>query len=77
MDGGQFADSLKSYAKAILYQPKYTLSHWHRILYAMLGLLGVRNLDSFYARFQDARRPDWRSTADLDNWPGLCFKQAE
>ena len=77
MDGGQYADSLKSYAKAFFYQPKYTLSHWHRILFALLGLLGVRNLDGFYTRFQDSRRPDLRGTADLDNWPGLCFKQAE
>jgi glycosyltransferase involved in cell wall biosynthesis len=77
MDGRQYADSLKSYANAFLYQPKYTLSHWHRILYAMLGLLGVKNLDGFYTRFQDSRRPNLRGTANLDNWPGLCLKKVE
>jgi hypothetical protein len=77
MDGGQYSDSLKSYANAFLYQPKYTLSHWHRILYAMLGLVGGSNLDSLYTHFQDSRRPNLRGTANLDNWPGLCLKKAE
>jgi len=77
LDGGQYADSLKSYAKAFYYRPGYTASHWHRILYAMLGLFGVRNLDDLYTRFQDSRRPNLGGREELENWPGLCLNQAE
>jgi len=75
LDGGQYADSLKSYAKAFYYQPGYAASHWHRILYAILGLFGVRNIGGLYTRFQDSRRPNFVDREDLENWPGLCLNQ--
>ena len=77
LDGRQYGNSLKSYAKAFRYQPKYALSHWHRILYAILGFIGGRNLDGLYSRFQDSRRPNLNSMANLNNWPGLCLKQVD
>jgi glycosyltransferase involved in cell wall biosynthesis len=77
MDGGQYGPALNSYAKAFVNQPGYTAKHWHRVLYAVFGMLGVGNLDKIYARFQDSRRPDLSGVPDLENWPGLCLSQAE
>jgi hypothetical protein len=77
MDGGQFGPALTSYAKAFVNQPGYTARHWHRILYAFLGLLGVGDLDKIYTRFQDSRRPDFKDISKLEKWPGLSLDQLE
>lgn len=73
LDGGQYDAALKSYARAFINQPYYTARHWHRIIYAMLGLLGVNNLDQFYARYQDSQRPRLSFEYDLRDWPGLSL----
>jgi glycosyltransferase involved in cell wall biosynthesis len=77
LDGGQYADSIKSYLTAFRYQPRYALGHWHRFLYAVTGFFGGSNLDRLYSRFQDSRRPNLADAGNLDNWPGLSFKQVD
>ena len=77
LDGGQFQGALESYSKAFINQPLYTARHWHRILYALMGLLGVKNLDRYYSRYQDARRPDLSSMEQMTNWPGLSLEPSE
>jgi glycosyltransferase involved in cell wall biosynthesis len=77
LDGGEYANSLKAYIKAFLYQPSYAIRHWHRMLYALLAMMGVRNMDTLYGRYLDARRPDLSSTPNLDRWPGLCLDWEE
>lgn len=77
LDDGQFAPALKSYARAFFNQPVYTARHWHRVIYACLGMIGFRDLDSLYSRFQDSRRPDLSNKDDLVNWPGLCLEQID
>lgn len=74
VDGGQYGPALKSYADAFFNQPIYTASHWHRVIYACLGLLGLKDLDNLYSRFQESRRPDLSDQTALDNWPGLCLE---
>jgi glycosyltransferase involved in cell wall biosynthesis len=41
LDGGLPAQSLKFYAKALLQDPVFTLRHTHRILYALISLVGL------------------------------------
>jgi len=41
LDSGQPAQSLKFYAKALLQDPIYALHHSHRIIFAILNLLGL------------------------------------
>ena len=77
MDGGQYAPALKSYAKAFINQPVYTARHWHRVIYAFLGMLGFKDIDSLYSRFQDSRRPDLSGKDNLVNWPGLCLEKVD
>ncbi len=77
LDDGLYRPALKSYAKAFVNQPVYTAKHWHRILYAMLGIVGVRNLESLYSQYQQAKRPDLRDQASLEGWPGLCLELSD
>jgi glycosyltransferase involved in cell wall biosynthesis len=39
LDGGLSAQALRSYARAFLYGPAYTLQHWRRVLYALASLI--------------------------------------
>jgi glycosyltransferase involved in cell wall biosynthesis len=71
LDGDQYGAALNSYARAFVNQPIYTAHHWHRMGYAILGLIGVRNLDNLYSQYQDAKRPDLSSHPNLRDWPGL------
>jgi glycosyltransferase involved in cell wall biosynthesis len=77
MDGGQYAPALKSYAQAFINQPVYTARHWHRVIYACLGMLGFKDLESLHSRFRDSHRPDLSGKDNLVNWPGLCLEKVD
>jgi glycosyltransferase involved in cell wall biosynthesis len=77
LDGGQYKPALKSYGQAFMNQPLYTAHHWHRILYACLGLLGVKNLDRLYSRYQNSQRPDLSTLEEIRGWPGLSLELQE
>lgn len=77
LDDGQFKAALKSYSKAFMNQPLYTARHWHRIVYACLGVLGVKNLDKLYSRYQASQRPELSSLDHLSGWPGLSLEPSE
>ena len=77
LDGGEFKPALKSYTKAFINQPEYTARHWHRIAYACMGLLGVKNLDNLYSRYQESQRPDLSSMDEIRGWPGLSPEISE
>jgi glycosyltransferase involved in cell wall biosynthesis len=44
LDGGLAKESLREYWLAFKYQPGYALKHWHRIIFAVLSLLGLSSL---------------------------------
>ena len=73
LDGGQYKSALKSYGTAFINQPMYTSRHWHRIVYAFLGLIGLKNLDAIYRRYQASQRPDLQSLDGIRGWPGIRF----
>jgi len=75
LDGGMYKDALKAYWKAALAQPGYALRHWHRMLFALLGLVGMGNLSSWYYRLRRARPPELEIEPVLSDWPGLCIHQ--
>jgi glycosyltransferase involved in cell wall biosynthesis len=75
LDGDLFEPALKSYGQAFVNQPMYTARHWRRILYACLGLMGVKNLERLYSSFQEAQRPNLSSKIELRDWPGLRVDQ--
>jgi glycosyltransferase involved in cell wall biosynthesis len=56
LDGGIPGSALRSYAMAFWRSPRFTLQHWHRIIYAMLSLLGARGLAAWYYRLKRSSR---------------------
>lgn len=73
LDGELPWDALKTYARAFYYYPAYTLQHWHRIIYAILCLLGGKSLSGWYMRTH--RKVDFSEFIGLENWPGLCLEK--
>lgn len=56
LDGGMPGPALKAYGRALVRNPRFTLQHWHRILYALLSLAGGKNLANLYYRRQINRQ---------------------
>ena len=71
LDGGKPGKALKYYWRAMLFDPGYTLKHWHRIFYACAStVLGEGLAQSISHRFA----PERRAIIDIPrfhNWPGL------
>lgn len=75
LDGDQFTQALKAYAQALAADPLYTLKHWHRMMYAILCLLGLKNLRKIHSRLtQRQPRVRW-SDLGIKSWPGLNLDQ--
>lgn len=76
MDGGYPGEALRSYLKALVNSPSYTLKHWHRILYAFLCIL---HLHPIAERSRSANRQDPSLLQELSqlpgisNWPGFSM----
>lgn len=71
LDGNQPGPALHSYWKAFYRYPGYTLRHGHRILYAMISMLGLKKLADFTLRLRPGRKPDLTSLPGIEGWPGL------
>jgi len=60
LDGGNYAAALKAYACAFLFWPPVALRESHRIIFAILGLLGLGRLRGLYmaarSKILDVRR---------------------
>ena len=56
LDGGFPGGALQSYVQAFWRSPRFTLQHWHRIIYAGLSLLGAKGLASWYYRLKRSTR---------------------
>lgn len=74
LDGGLPGEALKSYGRALRADPGFALQHWHRMLYAVLSLLGASELGRWYYRL-NASPPESilgeQVARDLAGWPGL------
>lgn len=68
LDGGEPAQALRIYLKALYYWPDYTLEHTHRIVYALMNTLtGRKRRPGIRRRKLNA----WPVELDLEQWPGL------
>jgi len=73
LDGGRSFEALKAYWQAILAKPGFALQHWHRMIYALLDLLGGGYLANWYYWYNRNRRPNLGDFSGLKGWPGLCL----
>lgn len=58
LDGDLPGSALKSYGRALVRDPLFTLRHWHRMIYAILSLLGGKSLAGWYYRIRRRLRRD-------------------
>ena len=49
LDGGNYTGALKAYAHAFRFRPAVVLREFHRVLFAILGLLGLGRLRGIYS----------------------------
>ena len=76
LDGEKPGPALRAYGRALLASPGFALQHWHRMLYAVLSLLGAGRLGSWYHQLglpRSRRRPDLAVLPGLQGWPGLSI----
>jgi len=69
LEGTQNWEALKAYGKSFFYWPRYALKHWHRILFAMVSLLGLGNIAKAY-KFS-RRKPPKLGDSNIVGWPGI------
>ncbi|MGD9092562.1 MAG: glycosyltransferase family 2 protein [Anaerolineales bacterium] len=56
LDGDQPGPALQSYGRALVRNPPFTLQHWHRMVYALLSLVGGKGLAGWYYRIRSRLR---------------------
>jgi hypothetical protein len=71
LDGGKPGPALQAYLKALLAYPSFAARHWHRMLYALLSLVGLGSLNAWYYRMSPP--PDLSMYPQLSSWPGLVM----
>jgi len=87
LDGGQPEAALRNYWQALRVWPSFALKHWHRMIYAMLCLVGLQEtIDRTRARTTARRRQRFllelqqhpssknRLEKKLKDWPGLYLQ---
>jgi glycosyltransferase involved in cell wall biosynthesis len=76
LDGGQPKEALQAYWKALTLDPGYTIHHWHRMLYALLSILGAGDIANSYYRIASSGhnwQPLLEENPQLSNWPGITL----
>lgn len=71
LDGGQPGPALKWYGKSFLASPRYALRHWHRMLYALISLLGLKKVGDIFLLLRPGSA-DWPDIPGIADWPGLA-----
>jgi glycosyltransferase involved in cell wall biosynthesis len=80
LDGGQPAEALHSYLKALWYWPAFAWGHKHRMAYALVRWLGGAPRADWFARRASGRpdpRPQLSALPGIQNWPGLNLASAD
>jgi len=57
LDGGNYGAALKAYVRAFRFWPAVVLREFHRVIFAILGLLGLGQLRGLYMAARGKIRP--------------------
>ncbi len=57
LDGGQGLAALKAYARSSLAQPKIALQEWHRIVFAIISIMGLGKSGKLYYQARKKQLP--------------------
>ncbi len=57
LDGGEYAAAFKAYTRAFRFSPPVVLREFHRVIFAILGLLGLGRLRGLYMAVRGKIRP--------------------
>lgn len=74
LDGGLYGAALSSYWRAFRAQPGYALKHWHRMVYALMGLLGFSSASKYYYQLNTKKHAGLLDEHIPQDWPGLSLK---
>ena len=66
LDGGHAGRALKAYFEAFRMHPSTVLVEWHRIVFAVLNLIGLKALGPLYYRIARSRLPQSARANGLD-----------
>lgn len=81
LDGGEYSAALHDYGQAVRADPGFAFKHWHRMLYAAIAGIGLKNtMDRI--RLPSMRRQQQRLASELQSaavsnsqllvgWPGI------
>ncbi len=67
LDGGNAWDAIKAYARSFMVHPLTALKEWHRILFAILSVFGLRSLGVLYYRAKRLQLPSALSDLGINN----------
>jgi glycosyltransferase involved in cell wall biosynthesis len=75
LDSKQAWPALKAYLKSFFRHPKTALQEWHRMLFAVLSLIGLAKMGSVYYRLQENRVPISVQALGVENLNQLYQEQ--
>ena len=67
LDGAQGLAALKAYARSYLARPTIALQEWHRIVFAIFGIMGLGKLGKVYYRARKKQLPSSTQVMKINN----------
>ncbi|MBC8332755.1 MAG: glycosyltransferase [Anaerolineae bacterium] len=71
LEGGLPGPALRDYWRATIRDPSLLKFYWHRMIYALLSLIGWSGAADWYYSLMTHFRPEVGDDLRLRNWPGL------
>lgn len=73
LDGGLSSMALMAYLAALKRDPRYAMQHWHRMVYALLDMIGAGWTADWYYKNRRRLQSLRIDTQGLENWPGIIY----
>ena len=67
LDGGRAWEAIKAYGRSFVFHPATALKEWHRVLFAILSVLGLGSLGNLYYQVKRFQLPSAVRDLGIDN----------